>query len=245
MLRMRIIHETGSWLAVDKPAGFHTHPPEDKKIRLNPRWNALGILERQFGQELFPAHRLDRAASGLLIYSRKRENNRALQEQFAKSTVAKTYFVLVRGEWRGESILDTALKSENGALLPAETAVSACFTFRLPIPHPNGGDRIFTMVKAEPRTGRFHQIRRHLAQAGFPLIGDSRHGDRKLNREFAALTGCRQLFLRCMSLQFSCPETGELIFLVGRWSREWHRLFDQAGACPFTTSPFPGPRSLS
>jgi len=93
--------------------------------------------------------------------------------------------------------------------------------------HPRGGLRSFTMLEVRVETGRFHQIRRHFAGAGFPLLGDSRHGDRKLNREFAALTCCENLFLRCMVLKV--PGAAPV---RARWSREWHRLFDHAGACP-------------
>ncbi|HEY8279406.1 MAG TPA: pseudouridine synthase [Bdellovibrionota bacterium] len=245
MLRLKIVEQSPAWIAVDKPPGFHAHPPEDKGIRLSRRWNALAVLEKQLGETLFPAHRLDRAASGILLYSRRRECNRALQEQFSIGSVNKIYYLLVRGEFRGEDRIDRPLRNEAGSEQAAATSVSACFSFSLPIPHPAGGDRVFTLLVAQPLTGRFHQIRRHLAGLGFPLIGDSRHGDRKLNREFASLTGCSQLFLRCMELEFDCPLEGKRVHAKGKWSGGWHKIFDLAGACPLTTSPFPGPQTLS
>lgn len=244
MLQLRILQQSASWIAIDKPAGFHTHPPEDKQIRLNPRWNAQGILERQCGEVLYPVHRLDRAASGVLLYSRRREANRALQEQFSSKEVNKTYFLVARGEIRENGVIDSPIQSESGKLLPACTKVQRCFSFQLPILHPNGSNRIFTLAKAEPETGRFHQIRRHLAAAGTPLIGDKRHGDKKVNRVFAELTNCPSLFLRCMGLEFECPDSGKRVSVGGRWSREWHRLFDIAGACPFTALPFRARQSL-
>ena len=243
-------------MAIDKPAGFHTHPPEDKTLRIHPRWNAQGILERQLGERLAPIHRLDRAASGLLLYARHRDAARGLQEQFSSRAVEKTYYVLARGRIEGSLTLDAPLESENGGARPALTRAQACFSFTLPIPHPRGGPRSFTVLEARPETGRFHQLRRHFAGAGFPLLGCTRHGDRKLNREFAVLTGCRGLFLRCMALSFTCPETGQPVELRTKWSREWHRLFDLAGACGLaaggrirdqtaTASPSPAPRSPS
>jgi len=244
-LKLRVVDESPSWVLIDKPAGFHTHPPEDKTMRISPRWNALAILERQLNRELFPMHRLDRATSGLLLYSKNRSLNGALQAQFASRQISKTYFSLLRGKFIGEANLDSALKSENGSMQQAETKVSAYISFTLPILHPNGGDRYFTIVRAEPLTGRFHQIRRHLAQLGFPIIGDTRHGDRKLNREFAALTGCARLFLRAMTLEFICPDTGKNRSLHAQWSRDWHRIFELAGACPLTSSPFRERPSLS
>ncbi|MGZ3652385.1 MAG: pseudouridine synthase [Bdellovibrionota bacterium] len=245
MQNLSIRTETPSWVVVDKPAGFHTHPPENAEIRINPRWNALAILERQLGQVVFPMHRLDRAASGLLLYSRKRALNSFLQQQFAAGSVRKTYFVVARGEIEGCRIFDEPLESESGEARPALTRAQACFSFTLPIPHPRGGMRRFTMLSVEIGTGRFHQIRRHFARAALPLIGDSRHGDRKLNREFAALTGCSNLFLRCMQLTFQDPESGRAVSTQARWSRDWHRLFESAGACPLTASPSRVPQRLS
>jgi tRNA pseudouridine65 synthase len=245
MLKLKVVKESASWVLVDKPGGFHTHPPEDKKLRISQRWNALGILERQLGIPLYPMHRLDRATSGLLLYSKDRSINGAVQAQFANRTVGKAYFALVRGTFLGDVILDSALRSETGDTQESRTSVRALYTFELPLDHPRGGKRTFTFVRAEPLTGRFHQIRRHMAGAGFPVMGDSRHGDRKLNREFAAISGCRGLLLRCMSLEFCCPETGKQELTHARWSREWHRLFEAAGACPLTASPSPAPPSLS
>jgi len=240
MLKLRIVRENPSWVLIDKPAGFHTHAPEDKNLRISQRWNALSILEKQLGVPLYPMHRLDRATSGLLLYSKKRELNGAFQRQFAERTVRKVYFALVRGTFIGDVELDQALRSESGEAQESITKANSLYTFSLPIAHPRGGTRTFTFLRAEPLTGRFHQIRRHLAGAGFPLIGDSRHGDRKLNREFTALLGCAQLFLRCMTLEFQCPESGRRELNRARWSKEWHRIFEAAGACPFTASPSQG-----
>lgn len=240
MLKLKIVLETEAWVLIDKPARFHTHPPEEKGLRILPRWNAQGILEKQLGRPVWPAHRLDRATSGLLLYSKDRASNAKLQRQFAEKTVGKGYFAVVRGTFRSDSVIDEALKSATGELRPAETCIAPVAAFTLPIPHPRGGHRTFTFVRAEPRSGRFHQIRRHLAGAGFPLLGDSRHGDRKLNREFATLTGCEGLFLRSMELSFDCPRSGIRVEATARWSKEWHRLFEIAGVCPLTASPSRG-----
>lgn len=237
MLAFRLIQESESWLAIDKPAGFHTHPPEDKAIRLSPRWNAQAIAERQFGCELFPVHRLDRATSGLLLFSKRRECNRGLQEQFASRDVGKTYFALVRGELREAQRISLPLPGESGLELPATTRVSPCFHFSLPIPHPKGGDRRFTLVQAEPETGRFHQIRRHLARLSLPIVGDTRHGDRPFNRKFAELTGIDILCLRAMALSFRDPDTQREICLQAQWNRHWQKIFDLAGACAMPFRP--------
>jgi len=149
-----------------------------------------------------------------------------LQKQFAAGGVRKTYFVVVRGELREPRKFREPLDGQN-----AISFACPCFSFALPLPHPRGGDRRFTVLEVEIETGRFHQIRRHFALAGYPLMGDTRHGDRKLNREFARVTGCEGLFLRCMAIAFRCPDTGSAVSHRTRWSREWHRLFELVGTC--------------
>jgi tRNA pseudouridine65 synthase len=231
VLAFRLIRESESWLALDKPAGFHTHPPEDKSIRLNPRWNALAIAERQFRRKLFPVHRLDRATSGLLLFSKVREANHLLQDQFAGSKVEKNYFVLVRGEFRGEELIERPLRNEAGVEQAASTLCSGIFSFPLPIPHPDGSDRRFTVLSAKPLTGRYHQIRRHLANPGFPIVGDNGHGDRRLNRLFSSLSGFDTLCLRSMAIAFDDPDSGTRLRLQAGWNRQWHRIFELAGCC--------------
>lgn len=225
MLAFRVLYQDESIVAVDKPTNFHTHPPEDRAIRISPKWNGLKILERQFGQKLYPVHRLDRASSGVLLLSKQRELNHSLQQQFAERRVKKFYACLVRGEICEEATIDRALSQEDGDDLPSVTHV-------LPIHSFTHSGRPFTFCWAFPETGRFHQIRRHLARCGHPLVGDSRHGDKKLNRAFAAETSLDRLFLRCMEMRVTHPLQGTEIRLRTRWSKDWHRAFELTGICP-------------
>ena len=232
MRALKILFEDEFLLAADKPAGFYSMPSEDKNLHHSFHWDALHILEKQKGMRLYPAHRLDRATSGVLLLSKRLESNGALQRQFQERTVKKSYLCLVRGKFLGRSSIDTPLKKENGFPEPALTQAEALHSFVLPIPGPDGQPRTFTIVRAEPETGRFHQIRRHLAGLGFPLLGDSRHGDKKLNRAFQELTGLDRLFLRCISLELKHPQSGEPLSLKARFTKEWHQAFERAGYCP-------------
>ncbi len=231
MLALRILYEDDSLVAVDKPPGFHSHPPEDKSIALNPRWNSLGILQKQLSTTLYPMHRLDRATSGILLFSKQKELNSFFQKQFQEQSVQKKYLCLVRGSFLGSSLLELPLKNTKGESQPARTQLEALHHFQLPILGPKGTPRTFTLLWAEPLTGRFHQIRRHLAAAGFPILGDKQHGDKKLNREFAALTGVERMLLRCAEMKIQ-QLSGKVLVLQATWTKDWHRLFDQAGACP-------------
>lgn len=230
MLAFRVLYQDEFLLAVDKPANFHTHPPEDASIRIHPKWNGLLILERQLRQQLFPVHRLDRATSGVLLLSKQRELNRSLHEQFAERKVRKQYAFLARGEFHGPETINAALAGENGEALESTTRISPVHTFQLEF--SPGEQRRYSIGWAYPETGRFHQIRRHLAQRSHPIMGDARHGDKKLNRALAAATGLDGLFLRCKEMQFQHPVSQEPIKVATRWSPAWHKLFEVAGYCP-------------
>lgn len=234
MIAFRLLYRDESLVAIDKPPGFHSHPPEDPKIRLNPNWDCVRILERQLNQRVYPVHRLDRATSGVLLFASDRSLCAPMQKLFVDREVTKRYAALVRGRFTGEARIDRPLARESGSLAEAITEFHEWGSFQLPIPGPHGQERIFSLVDAKPHTGRFHQIRRHLAGIALPIVGDSRHGDKKLNREFAALTGLDRLFLRSIELSFAHPAGREETRIRAGWTRDWHKLFDLAGFCPRT-----------
>ncbi len=236
MIAFRILYQDEQLIVIDKPPGFHSHPPEDSKIRISPRWNCLHVLERQIGKRVYPAHRLDRATSGVLLFALQRELCAPLQKSFQEQKVKKRYCALVRGAFSKEAWLEAPLERENGSMVEATTYVRELIQFRFPIAGPKGNERDFTLLEAFPKTGRHHQIRRHLAGIATPIVGDTRHGDKKLNRNFTEYTGLNRLFLRAMELEFQHPVSEKKISLRAGWTRDWHMLFDKVGTCPITTT---------
>jgi tRNA pseudouridine65 synthase len=85
----------------------------------------------------------------------------------------------------------------------------------------------YSLVEARPETGRFHQIRRHMAGLSHPLIGDCAHGDSHHNRFFRVTLDLPGLWLKAKAVSFAHPVTGENICLVSAWSERWLRLFKQ------------------
>lgn len=234
MLRLKILYEDETLVAIDKPAGFFTHPPEDKNVRMAPRWNALGILEAQLGRKLFPAHRLDRATSGVLVYAKDAGTAASLQRQFRTQGAKKTYACFVRGRTPNAFECNTPLSGKDGVSYPSLTHFTAIHTVALPWPSSPSGMREFSLLLANPVTGRFHQIRRHLASLSFPIVGDKRHGDKKVNRAFLAVQPREQLYLRALSLEITALDMP--IEIRARWPGGWHALFDAIGFCPLTSS---------
>lgn len=168
----------------------------------------LQSLRRQLRQSVYPAHRLDRATRGLLVLALDPETQRRLQQAFAERAVHKTYEALVRG-WPPEAlVLDAELPGHRGALGPAVTRVRRLARTLLPWPVGRWPTARYAWVQAEPETGRHHQIRRHLAHANFPVVGDRTHGDNRHNRLLAEKLGRDHLWLRAVGLRFAHPHTG-------------------------------------
>jgi 23S rRNA pseudouridine1911/1915/1917 synthase len=138
-------------------------------------------------------HRLDAETSGVLLVAKDVESSRRLGRQFQQRTVHKSYLCIVEGRFpREQATLDVPLSREGGSSTrvrpdarhgrPAQTHLRVAERFA----H-------FTLLEATPLTGRQHQIRAHLAAAGYPLIVDRLYGprDRLTGRDLAAVTGAR------------------------------------------------------
>ena len=177
-------------------------------------------------------HRLDRETSGCLLIAKNKHSLNALhdllrQENYKdqpekKSEVNKNYIVLVKGEWAlGEKVVDTALQTKNPKTKQASEVDDAknswkdAYTIFKPLQHYKG----FTLLNAEIKTGRTHQIRIHAAQTGFPVVGDSKHGDFSFNRE-CKKQGFKRMFLHAAEISFHLPDAIERITIHAPMSDE-------------------------
>ena len=213
-----IVFEDDAFLAIDKPAGVAVHGGSGV---------SFGVIEqmRQARPEarlLELVHRLDRETSGLLLIAKKKSALKVLQDQFRERETGKTYLALVKGAWPARlKVLDQPLHKY---LLPdGERRV------KVTTPDDPDGMRSITLVKISRRlnampgmeagapdgftllevtikTGRTHQIRVHLASAGYPIAGDDKYGDFELNRQLTKV-GLKRMFLHAWRLKLSHPVT--------------------------------------
>lgn len=236
MQKLRILHQSSAWLAVEKPRGIRVHPPEDARFRSQGRQNdVIRMLREQLGQKVYPVHRLDSATSGVLLMALDSKTAGAIQEQFKSAVIEKTYIALVRGWTEDSDEISSALTSGlgEGPEQDANTHYETLQRFEVPIPSSKHPTSRFSLVKVHPRTGRYHQIRRHFSRISHPLIGDTVHGDGVQNRIWRQLTGHSMLYLKAYRLSLIDPDSSKAVIIRSRWNADWHQIFDQMGFCPF------------
>ena len=203
-----ILFEDKKLLVVDKPTGVAVHGGSGI---------SHGVIEllrhaRPELRDLSLVHRLDRETSGCLVLAKRRSALRKLHEKFREGVVEKNYLALAVGDWQlGEQTIDAPLlvthrKGGERHVIVDDTGKAAQTRVRLSRRY---GD--YSLVQCSPLTGRTHQIRVHLAAAGFPIAGDERYGDPAANEQAAKL-GLPRLFLHAQSIAFPDDSGNELHF---------------------------------
>jgi tRNA pseudouridine65 synthase len=184
-----ILHRDARCVAVDKPSGVATHRgwADDDDALLQRVRDAVGAY-------VYPIHRLDRGASGIVLFALDRDAARAFSDAWPAAD--KRYLALTRGHPPAHLVIDHAIPPEPGAArVPAVTEVWCRQTFGR-----------YALVEARPHTGRLHQIRRHLKHISCPLIGDVRYGKGEHNRLFRERHALHRLALHCISLTVPHPD---------------------------------------
>jgi tRNA pseudouridine65 synthase len=147
---------------------------------------------------VFIVNRLDRGASGAILFALDAEAAAAAGAAFAAGAVDKRYLAITRGHPPAELIVDHPIPCEpGGARVPAVTALWCRATFGR-----------YALVEAHPRTGRLHQIRRHCKHIACPLIGDVKYGKGEHNRLFRAEHDLHRLALHAAHLGLAHPFGG-------------------------------------
>ncbi len=181
-------------VVVDKPSGLSVHRGDDAGSTF-----ALNLTRDAIGQWVYPVHRLDRATSGVLVFALSSEHARNLQGSFSTRDVSKIYLALVRGTPPERGVIDSPMaKREGGPDVESITEYETLFV----------SDARLSLVEARPRTGRRHQIRRHLRRIDHPIAGDVNYGNGPDNRRYRAELGLYRLALHAEQLTFPHPATG-------------------------------------
>lgn len=211
-----MLYEDDDLLVINKPSGVAVHGSSS---------HSVGLIEalrtaRPDLDFIELVHRLDQATSGVLLLAKNRATLVFIQDQWRAQLVNKKYLALVQGIWpstqrRIECALERRLSSDGeryvkvsveGKVAITEVSILHCFTHA-------------TLLALYPLTGRTHQLRVHTAKVGYPILGDEKYGEKKINRAMRKL-GLSRLFLHAEQLcvmdrkgqshQFTAPLPQEL-----------------------------------
>ena len=156
------------------------------------------------------AHRLDTNTKGLLIMSHNEASSQALREGFRKGFIEKKYHALVGGALKEHLDLKAYLlkDAEKGIVTITDIKVNGAVPIHTEV-EPVEGDDDGTIVEVTLHSGKTHQIRAHLAHAGYPIVGDTKYGDFELNKVMRA----KRQYLTATHLAFRFPKGNKLSYL--------------------------------
>ncbi|QXV64808.1 pseudouridylate synthase [Mucilaginibacter sp. 21P] len=223
---LEIIYRDEHLIAINKPHGLLVHR---SSIAADVSEFAIQLLRDQIGQKVYPAHRIDRKTAGVLLFALDKESEISMQQAFMENRVKKQYLAIVRGFTPDEEIIDYPLRKENGALQDALTKYKTLEQAELDIPLGKHPTSRYSLVLAEPETGRMHQLRKHFAHVFHPIIGDRTHGCNKQNKMFKDKWKMETMLLHAKQLRFAHPVSGQEIIISANLQPEFRSVMQVMG----------------
>lgn len=234
---LEIVYQDEWLVAVNKPSGWLVHR---SWLDRHETVFVMQTVRDQIGQHVFTAHRLDKPTSGVLLMGLSSEVGRLLSQQFEQHQMQKTYHAVLRGWLESSGTLDYPLVEERDKIadkhasepLTAQSAITdyqVMATAEMPVGIGRYSTSRYSLVELSPRTGRKHQLRRHMSHLRHPIIGDSAHGDLRQNRGAAQHFGANRLMLHASSLALTHPVTGEPLLIRAGLDSVWQNLMSQFG----------------
>lgn len=213
--RISVVYEDDAIIAIDKPAGLLTMGTATEKAR-----TAYAVLRSHLNskrppEKLFIVHRLDREASGLLVFAKSFEAKEILQSQFKDHSARREYVAVVQGRVKEDALTIRSNLAENAAyrVYSTRTKQGKPAVTHVSVLKRNAKT---TLVGVRLETGRKHQIRVHLAESGHPIVGDTAYG--------AVRSPIRRMALHGKRLDFKHPTTGARVALHSPYPKAFDRL---------------------
>ncbi|EGR4301829.1 tRNA pseudouridine(65) synthase TruC [Vibrio cholerae] len=234
---LEIVYQDEYLVAVNKPAGMLVHRSWLDKHETE---FVMQTLRDQIGQHVFPLHRLDRPTSGVLVFALSSQIASEVMPMFANHEMEKTYHAIVRGWIEEANVLDYPLKEELDKIADkfakqdkeAQSAVTAyrpLAKVELPISTGKFATTRYCLMEMQPKTGRKHQLRRHMAHLRHPIVGDTTHGDGVHNRLFREHFSAQRLMLHARELRFMHPYTQQPLVIRAGLDEVWQGLLSEFG----------------
>ncbi len=221
---MEFIYRDEYFVAINKPNGLLVHRSH---IAADASEFALQIVRDILGRYVYPVHRLDRKTSGVLLFALSSEMAKALQKLMESGAVQKRYLAIVRGYFTDEINHNHPLINEAGKIQEAETLFRGLKTTEIELSLGKFPTSRYSLIEAFPRTGRMHQIRRHLDHLRHPIIGDRPWGCNKQNKLFLEKWNMNTMMLHAESLVLPHPVSGEIMTLRADFPGEFERMLKE------------------
>jgi len=228
-----ILYQDEYLVAINKPSGLlvHKSPIDKHETRF-----ALQLLRDQIGQYVYPIHRLDKPTSGVLLFALDAQTAQSMSELFRSSNVQKEYVAIVRGFTQEASMvdypltqmLDTKAQKLQGITKEeqeAKTEYRRLATVELPFPVSRYPVARYSLIKLIPKTGRKHQLRRHMKHIFHPIVGDTKHGRGEHNKLFREKFSSYRLLLHSNRLKFRHPFSQKEIVIEASLDDSFKELF--------------------
>jgi len=210
-VNLTILYEDDDLIAIDKPSGLAVHGGSGV---------SSGVIELIRGQRpqapfLELVHRIDKETSGILLIAKRRSALRSLHEQIREGSTRKVYWALVAGAWDKKSarlnhpLRKFVTKAGERRVVVDRVDGKASLTIIKPIEVL--GD--FSLLEADIKTGRTHQIRVHLSHELYPILGDEKYGDFAKNKQINK-SGLKRMFLHAREFSFEHPVSGDALTIV-------------------------------
>lgn len=198
--RLEVIYEDDSVVVISKPAGLLTMATATEKTRTAYAILRAHLNNRKRPEKVFIVHRLDREASGLVVFAKTPESKERLQDQFKDHSAGRRYVCVVEGRVKADAFTIRSYLAENAAYRVYSTRNEKIG--KLAVTHAKVLKRSSktTFLEVQLETGRKHQIRVHLAERGHPIVGDQAYGSRS--------NPIRRLALHGVRLEFKHPVSG-------------------------------------
>lgn len=210
---IKVIFEDNYLAIVHKPAGLVVSGNKFQTLENALPFNLSSSNQPDALRQPLPIHRLDFPTTGILLIGKTANAVTALKQLFENKTIHKTYAAVTYGEMPSKGIINTPIDGKDAfsEFKVLKTLKSERYSF-------------LNLVELNPKTGRRHQLRKHLAGIGTPIFGDLTYGKEHL------IAKGNGLYLHASKLQFTHPITQEKLNFITNLPKKFNRLFGNIDA---------------
>jgi tRNA pseudouridine65 synthase len=234
---LEILYQDKYLVAINKPSGLLVHK---SMIDRHEIYFAMKMLRDQIGQWVYPIHRLDKPTSGVLLFALDSETAKLMSEQFKSHTIQKTYISVVRGYTPENGVIEHALKekldkiadkqaSEDKEAQEAITMFQRLQTVELDFAVGRYDKTRYSLVELKPKTGRKHQLRRHMKHISHHMLGDTKYGRGEHNTFVRQRYNMQRLLLHAISLEVTHPYRDEKLIIEACFDETFEMIFKEFG----------------